>query len=86
MLTVSGDSMMEAGIHPGDIVLVERGSQPKSGDIVVAQVDGEWTLKYFRKDRRRIILEPANRLYQPIYPRQSLIMGGIVRAVIRKYA
>jgi repressor LexA len=87
MLTVSGDSMIDAGIHPGDLVLVERGGPPpRSGDIVVAQVDGEWTLKYFRKEGRTIRLEPANKKYQAIEPRQSLVIGGIVKAVVRKYA
>ena len=85
MLTVSGDSMIEAGIQPGDIVLVERGVNPRSGQIVVAQVDGEWTLKYYVLSRGEIRLEPANRKYQPIRPRQSLVIGGIVRAVVRKY-
>lgn len=86
MLTVSGDSMIEAGIHPGDIVLVERGGMTRNGDIVVAQVDGEWTIKYFRKQGRRVQLEPANHAYQTIVPQQSLIVGGVVKAVIRKYA
>lgn len=86
MLTVSGDSMIDAGIQPGDVVLVERGVNPRSGQIVVAQVDGEWTLKYYVKDRAgEVSLEPANRKYQPIRPRQSLIIGGVVRAVVRKY-
>ncbi len=39
--------MLDAGIHPGDLVLVEKGARPRSGDIVIAQVDGEWTMKYF---------------------------------------
>jgi len=85
MLTVSGDSMIEAGIHPGDLLLVERGATPKSGDIVVAQVDDEWTLKYFIKDPNGVRLEPANRKYQPIVPSRSLVIGGVVRTVIRKY-
>ncbi len=88
MLTVNGDSMVEAGIHPDDIVLVERGGTPRNGDIVVAQVDGEWTIKYFhkdRKDRKTVRLEPANPRYKPIVPRQSLVLGGIVKAVVRKY-
>jgi SOS regulatory protein LexA len=85
MLTVSGDSMEDAGIHPGDIVLVEKGRAPKNNDIVVAQVDGEWTLKYFVKKGARVILEPANRRYHPIEPRESLVIGGIVKAVVRKY-
>ena len=85
MLTVSGDSMVEAGILPGDVVLVERGVTPKNHDIVVAQVDDEWTLKYFVKDRAGVRLEPANRKYKPIIPRRNLVIGGVVRTVIRKY-
>lgn len=49
MLKVSGDSMSGAGIPPGDMVLVDKGATPKSGDIVIAEVDGEWTMKYLRK-------------------------------------
>lgn len=85
MLTVSGDSMIEAGIQPGDIVLVEKGAAPRSGQIVVAQVDGEWTLKYYVKDRAGVRLDPANRKYRFIRPKQSLVIGGIVRGVVRKY-
>ena len=85
MPTVSGDSMIDAGIHPGDLVLVERGATPKSHDIVVAQVDDEWTLKYFIKDRSGVRLEPANRKYKPIVPSRSLVISGVVRTVIRKY-
>jgi repressor LexA len=85
MLTVSGDSMIEAGIHPGDIILVERGGRPRSNDIVVAQVDGEWTLKYFVKTRSGVTLEPANKKYPTIKPKRDLILGGIVKAVVRKY-
>lgn len=85
MLTVTGDSMIGAGIMPGDIVLVERGGPPKPHDIVVAQVDDEWTLKYFVKDQAGVRLEPANPKYRFIRPQRSLVIGGIVRAVIRKY-
>jgi len=85
MLTVSGDSMIEAGIHPGDIVLVEKGCTPANGDIVIAQVDGEWTMKYYMKERDAVRLEPANRKYQTIVPRQSLVIGGVVKSLVRKY-
>jgi len=85
LLTVTGDSMIEAGILPGDLVLVEKGAQPRRNDIVIAQVDGEWTLKYFGRDRQGVYLEPANRKYRRIRPRESLVIGGVVRAVIRKY-
>jgi len=85
MLSVSGDSMIDAGIMPGDIVLVEKGSRPKNHDIIIAQVDDEWTIKYFVKDRTDVWLEPANANYKKIRPRDSLVIGGIVKAVIRKY-
>ena len=85
LLKVTGDSMLDAGIHPGDMVLVERGTTPKPGDIVVAQVDDEWTLKYYNKDREGVRLDPANAKYTTIRPKRSLTVGGVVRAVVRKY-
>jgi repressor LexA len=85
MLKVTGDSMIDAGIHPGDMVLVERGRRPRSNDIVIAEVDGEWTMKYFVKDRAGVRLEAANSAYAPIRPKQSLNIGGVVRSVLRKY-
>ena len=85
MLTVRGDSMLDAGIMPGDIVLVEKGPRPRQNDIVVACVDDEWTLKYYVRDAGGVRLEPANRKYKFIRPLRSLEIGGIVRAVIRKY-
>lgn len=85
VLRVSGDSMIDAGIHPGDLVLVERGVQPRTTDIVIAHVDGEWTMKYFVKDADGIRLEAANHKYKPIRPGKSLEISGVVRAVIRKY-
>ena len=45
LIKVQGDSMIDAGLMPGDLVIVERGREPKNGDIVIAQVDSEWTLK-----------------------------------------
>lgn len=85
MLTVRGDSMIDAGIMPGDIVLVEKGSKPNQNDIVVARVDEEWTLKYYVRDAAGVRLEPANPKYKFIRPIRTLEIGGIVRAVIRKY-
>ncbi len=85
MLKVSGDSMRDAGIHRGDLVIIEKGAVPKNGDIVLACVDNEWTLKYYRKENRRIALVPANPAYPIIRPQGELVLGGVVRAVIRKY-
>ena len=86
MLKVTGDSMIEAGIFPGDLVLVEKGVEPKRNDIVIAQVDGEWTMKYFMRDRDGVRLDPANRRFKPIRPKDSLEIAGVVRTVIRKLA
>lgn len=85
MLKVTGDSMIEAGIHPGDIVIVERGRQPKNGQIILAQVDSEWTLKYYQKTRGKISLVAANSKYPAIQPARELRIEGVIRAVIRKY-
>ena len=85
LLKVSGDSMIEAGILEGDLVIVDRSRKAKNGDIVVAEVDGAWTMKYFRKRGNDITLVPANAKYQPIQPKEELRVAGVVTAVIRKY-
>ena len=85
MLRVEGDSMVDAGIQPGDLVLVERGRRARNGDIVIAQVDGEWTMKYFQRDAEGVRLEAANPRYRPIRPKRSLELAGVVTCVIRKY-
>jgi repressor LexA len=85
MLKVSGDSMIEAGIRPGDMVLVERGRTPHNGDVVVAEVDSQWTLKYYEQHGGRVVLMPANKNYQPILPKNELNIAAVVTAVIRKY-
>jgi len=85
MVRVSGDSMTEAGILSGDLVIVEKGRNPRTGDIVIAEVDGEWIMNYFRKEGKNIILEAANSRHAPSYPHIELRLAGIVTAVIRKY-
>ena len=86
LLRVSGDSMTGEGIMPGDLVIVERGREPKAGDVVVAQVDGEWTMKYFTRTKGgAVVLESANPKYPPIRAREELKIAGIVTAVVRKY-
>ncbi len=85
LLQVSGDSMIGAGIVEGDLVIVEKGREPKSGDIVIAEVDGEWTMKYFWKQGKAVVLEAANPKYPRIRPKTELKLGGVVTAVIRKY-
>jgi SOS regulatory protein LexA len=85
LLKVSGDSMSGAGILQGDMVIVDKGQTAKSGDIVIAQVDGEWTMKFLRKRGDNITLVPANPKYQPIKPKNELKIAGVVTAVVRKY-
>lgn len=85
LLKVKGDSMIDAGIREGDMVLVERGRTARDKDIVIAEVDGGWTMKYFRKRGSTVWLEPANRTMKPIHPTEELTIAAVVRAVIRKY-
>ncbi|OPL11631.1 MAG: hypothetical protein AVO39_04755 [delta proteobacterium MLS_D] len=85
LLRVSGDSMIEAGIMEGDLVIVERGRNPNNGDIVLAEVDGEWTMKYFLRKGSEVSLQAANPRYRRILPQSELRIAGIVTAVIRKY-
>jgi len=85
LLKVSGDSMIGEGIMEGDLVIVEKGRAPKVGDVVIAEVDREWTMKYFKKENGKVYLEAANPKYPIIRPRTDLQLGGVVTAVIRKY-
>ena len=86
ILRVKGDSMIDAGIREGDLVIVERTNAPRVGDIVIAEVDGEWTMKYLRKRGDRLYLAPANPRYKPIVPKEELKVVAVVTAVVRKYA
>jgi len=86
MITVKGDSMKDAGILPNDIVLVERKNEAKDGEIVIAEVDGNWTMKYFRKRGKEIYLEAANSKFKKIFPKEDLKIAAVVKAVIRKYS
>ncbi len=85
ILRVKGDSMIEAGLLPGDLVVVERRQTYKVGQIVIASVDGEYTMKYLRKSGDAYYLEPANSAYKPIYPKGALSIEAVVTAVVRKY-
>lgn len=85
LLRVKGLSMIDAGIHEGDLLLVERREDARVGDIVVANLDGEWTVKYLREKRGKRYLEAANEEYPDLWPQESLEIGGVVRSVIRTY-
>jgi repressor LexA len=85
MLRVKGDSMIDAGINEGDFVIAERAQEAKPGSIVIADIDGAWTMKYLRKKGSMLYLQAANKHYKDIIPKQSLSIAAIVRGVVRKY-
>lgn len=87
VLKVTGDSMIEAGIHPGDYAVVQPQPQARNGEVVVALLNDEATVKRFYKDRGRIRLEPANASMKPIVVRpgeEEVHIIGKVVAIIRK--
>jgi len=83
ILKVSGDSMVDAAILDGDLVVVKPAPDAKNGEIVVAMLDGEATVKRFYRESARIRLQPENRSMAPIYANDVTIVGR-VEAVIRK--
>ncbi len=84
VLKVKGESMIEAGILDGDYVIVNSQHDAKNGDIVVALIDEEATVKTFYKEKDHIRLQPQNKLLDPILVKNPYILG-IVKAVVRKY-
>ena len=85
MIPVKGDSMIDAGIHDGDIAVVEKRNLANVGDIVVAIVDNDFTLKTLDKEGGKFILRPANSAYPVIRPQGSLEIFGVLVGLIRKY-
>lgn len=85
ILEVDGDSMIDAHIADGDMVIAEKTEFARDREIVIAEVDGEFTMKYFRQEGSKIWLEPANKDFKPIYPENDLKICAIVKGVIRKY-
>lgn len=83
MLRVQGDSMVEAAILDGDLILVRPQKTANNGEIVVAMLDGEATVKRFFKESGRVRLQPENRTMAPIYASDVAIVGR-VEAVVRK--
>lgn len=85
LLQVKGDSMIGAGILDKDLVIVENGREPQCGDVVLAEIDGNWTIKYFRKKGDMVILEAANPKYPAFVPQRELNIRGVITALVRKY-
>ena len=84
VLKVKGDSMIEAGILHGDFVIVNSQHNAKNGDIVVALIGDEATVKTFYKEKDHIRLQPQNSSMDPILIKEPYILG-VVKAVVRKY-
>lgn len=89
ILHANGDSMIDAGIDDGDLVVIRKQWFARDGEIVVALVDGESTLKIYRKDQNGVAyLQPANKkesyLYSNIYARNSLYIQGVAIFVIKQ--
>ena len=84
---VQGDSMIGAGIHDGDLLVVDRSLRPASGDVIIACVDGDFTVKTYRRDKNGTRLEPANPDFPVIYikPGHQLDYFGKVTACIHRF-
>ncbi|MGI6119962.1 MAG: transcriptional repressor LexA [Desulfosporosinus sp.] len=78
MLKVQGDSMIDAGILDGDLIIVRQQNVARNGDIVVALIGDEATVKRFFKERTLVRLQPENSLMEPIYSQDVLILGKVV--------
>ncbi|MGE5550776.1 MAG: transcriptional repressor LexA [Bacteroidota bacterium] len=83
MLRVRGQSMIEAGIFDGDLVVVQRTSQANNGDIIVALIEDEATVKRFFREQTRIRLQPENSNMEPIYVSDLIVVGRVVGLVRR---
>lgn len=80
-LRISGESMIEAGINHGDIVVVEQTPAAENGQIVVAMIDGEATVKTFYKEHGHIRLQPENHTMEPIIVDEAVILGRVVSSM-----
>jgi DNA polymerase V len=86
LVRVKGESMRDAGIHTGDTLIVDKSVSPADRQIVVAMIDGEFTVKRFRKLNGRIFLEAANDSFSPIEvgENQELTIWGAVTFIIHQ--
>ncbi len=83
---VSGDSMIDAGLDDGDLLVIDRSLDPKNGKIAICFIDREFTVKRIKKERNKLYLMPENKKYKPIELKEEneLIIWGIVEYVIKK--
>jgi repressor LexA len=87
VLKVRGESMIDDGIHDGDLVVIQSTAEAVDGEMVVALVDGEVTLKrFFRPSRDTVRLQPANETMAPIVvPAETVTIQGVVVGLLRRY-
>ncbi len=81
---VAGDSMIGAGIHPGDILVVDRALEPQDSNVVIAVIDGELTVKRISQRQGKLFLVPDNQAYEPleILEEMEFEVWGVVTSVI----
>jgi len=84
LVRVKGDSMIDAGIFEGDLVVVEQQPNANIGDVVVAIVDDEFTIKYLQRERGTFVLKPANKAYPTIRPKGKLEIFGVMVGLVRR--
>lgn len=86
VLKVRGDSMVEDGIFDGDLVIISRRESAENGEMVVAAVNGEVTLKRLYREGDRVRLQPANSMMSPIYARaRDVAVQGVVVGLMRRF-
>jgi repressor LexA len=86
VLKVKGESMIEDGIHDGDFVIINRRERAENGEMVVALLNGEVTLKRFYAEGDRVRLQPANSMMSPIFARRdSVAVQGVVVGLMRRF-
>ncbi len=88
LMRVRGLSMVEAGIGDGDVVVIDRAIKPRNGQIVVAVVDGEFTVKYLSMRAGRVRLKAANPTFADIVPKDGQVVEvwGVVKAALKEFA
>ena len=84
LVRVKGDSMQDAGILDGDLVVVEKRAAAQRGDIVVAIVDNQFTLKRLESESGQFVLKPENKAYPTIRPEGALEIFGVMVGLVRK--
>jgi SOS-response transcriptional repressor LexA len=84
LVRVKGESMIDAGIRDGDLIVVEQQPNANLGDIVVAIVDNEFTVKYLDREKGGFVLKPANKAFPVIRPRGGLEIFGVMAGLVRR--